>query len=234
MNRVGENIWTFDGGTVPFFSLPYSTRMTVVRLASGALWVHSPIKLDDALKVQVDALGEVKYLIAPNSLHHLFVDAWQQSYPDAQTFGTAGVQKKRQDLKFDGLLTSADDYPWNDEIGQLLFTGSPAMEECVFFHRPTRTLIVTDLVENFAPQAFKQWQRVIAKAVGVLAPNGKMPLDWRLSFMFGKTAARAHLETILAWQPARIIMAHGLIVEEDAVGFLRRSFSWLDLAKESA
>ncbi|GAK88043.1 hypothetical protein JCM19238_5653 [Vibrio ponticus] len=73
----------------------------------------------------------------------------------------------------------------------MLFTGSAVMQESVFFHQASRTLIVTDLIENFAPQHFSPLQRNIAKVVGILAPNGKMPLDWRLTFQFNKAEAKA-------------------------------------------
>lgn len=72
MKQLAENLWIFDGEAVPFFTLPYTTRMTVIRLNDGALWVHSPIKLTPELQALVEALGEVRYLIAPNHLHHLF------------------------------------------------------------------------------------------------------------------------------------------------------------------
>ncbi|SJN53673.1 hypothetical protein VR7878_00437 [Vibrio ruber DSM 16370] len=227
MKAIGENIWIFDGKAVPFLTLPYSTRMTIVRLADQSLWVHSPIELNPELKASVDTLGVVKYLIAPNQLHHLFISQWQSAYPEALSYGTEGVRHKRQDLTFNASLSAQADYPWADELDAVLFTGSQVMQECVFFHRPSETLIVTDLIENFSPKAFNWFQRLLAKLTGILAPTGKMPLDWRLSFLMGKATARTHLEKILNWEPRTIVMAHGVIVTENADQFLRRSFRWL-------
>ncbi|MDG2882033.1 hypothetical protein P7M59_29525, partial [Vibrio parahaemolyticus] len=116
---------------------------------------------------------------------------------------------------------------WNSEVEQELCSGSPLMEECVFYHRLSKTLIVTDLVENFSGQDFNYWQRVVAKGAGILAPNGKMPLDWRLSFMFSKQEARKHLNKLLSWKPNILVMAHGEIVLDNADEFLQRSFKWL-------
>lgn len=234
MKKIAENIWIFDGGSVPFYTLPYSTRMTVVRLSCGALWVHSPIKLEDELQKQVDDLGPIRYLIAPNKFHHLFLKDWQQRYPDAQVFGTKEVQDKRKDIAFNGVFTPQFESPWIKEIEQVLFTGSRGMEECIFFHKPSHTLIVTDLIENFSPESFSPFKRLLAKRAGILAPDGKMPLDWRLSFLFSKSEARAHMEKILSWQPQTIIMAHGLVVISEAESFLRRSFSWLNLSEPSS
>ncbi|CAM3144114.1 DUF4336 domain-containing protein [Vibrio mytili] len=227
MRKLADEIWIFDGEPVQFLGLPFSTRMTVVRLSSGDLWVHSPIKLSESITEQVNSLGRVKYLIAPNHLHHLFLAEWMTAYPDAEAYGTNEVMKKRRDITFDGSLNGSHGYPWGSDIEQELFSGSPLMEECVFFHNRSSTLIVTDLVENFSGQDFNYWQRFVAKGVGILAPNGKTPLDWRLSFMFGKEDARKHLSRLLSWNPQILIMAHGEIVNENADKFLKKSFKWL-------
>lgn len=227
MQQLATDIWIVEGPTVPFLGLPFSTRMTVVRLADDKLWVHSPIKLSESIGTELANLGEVSYLVAPNHLHHLFINEWLEAYPKAQAYGTDELIKKRSDIGFSASLNSAQQWPWAAEIEQVLFSGSPLMEECVFFHRSSATLIVTDLVENFSPSAFSFWQRSIAKLVGILAPNGKTPLDWRLSFIFRKAEAAQHFQQILAWQPQRLVMAHGQIIEQDTETFLARSFSWL-------
>lgn len=227
MEKLADNIWIVDGDTVQFLGLPFSTRMTVIRLADGALWIHSPIQFSAVMKTQIEELGRVKYLVAPNHLHHLFLAEWIAAFPDSKVYGTSEVIRKRNDISFEASLNKPLSCDWISEIDHELFSGSPLMEECVFFHRSSRTLIVTDLVENFSGQDFRMWQRVIAKGVGILAPHGKTPLDWRLSFMFGKDKARMHLKKMLSWQPRILVMAHGEIVKHDTPGFLIKSFSWL-------
>lgn len=227
MEKLAQNIWIFDGTSVQFLGLPFSTRMTIVKLSSGKLWVHSPIQLSESTKHQVDKLGEVVYLVAPNHLHHLFLPEWLCAYPNAQLFGTDEVIKKRKDISFDGTLNQSQNWPWSEDIEQELFSGSPLMEECVFYHKESKVLVVTDLIENFSGQDFNYWQKLVAKGVGILAPNGKMPLDWRLSFVFSKTDARQHLERLLEWDTKILVMAHGVIVRDNVIAFLKRAFKWL-------
>lgn len=231
MKQIAPNIWVFDGEAVNFHSFPFTTRMTVVILSDGGLWVHSPIKLDATLKEKIDALGPVKYIIAPNHLHHIFVDRWQANYPNARSFGTAEVIKKCQDLTFDEVLSENFKAPWLNDIEQLLFTGSPAMQECIFFHKASKVLIVTDLIENFPPNSFTFFKRQIAKLTGIIAPNGKMPIDWRFSFYPKRSEARRHIQKILSWHPQVIILSHGLIIEENAEAFIKRAFKWVKLPK---
>lgn len=229
----GSDLWVVEGETVSFYTLPYPTRMVIVRLEDGCLWIHSPIALDDSLQEQVDQLGQVTWLIAPNHLHHLFIEQWQQAYPSASSYGTPEVIAKRHDLHFDALLTHTVHPAWSQQLDQLLFTGSPAMAEAVFFHRQTRTLIVSDLIENLTPDSLPPLKRWLARAGGVVAPNGRMPLDWRLSFIGHRNEARQHLRRILAWQPEQLIMAHGEIIHSEARAFLEHSFRWLAPEKSS-
>ncbi|WP_020410579.1 DUF4336 domain-containing protein [Hahella ganghwensis] len=225
MQKLAENLWIFDGEPVTFLACPFTTRMTVIRLSDGSLWIHSPIKLGADLMQSLSALGQVRYLIAPNHLHHLYLDEWQQVFPKALTYGTDQVIKKRGDLNFNGSLDQEESWPWADEISQMMFTGSRLMQETVFFHLESRTLIVTDLIENFPKAHFNWWQRVLAKGVGILAPNGKTPLDWRLSF--NKKQAKIHFEKMKSWAPDKIVLAHGNIIENNGTEFLTRSFAWV-------
>ncbi|MCW8331536.1 DUF4336 domain-containing protein [Photobacterium sp. SDRW27] len=225
MKRLAKDLWIFDGETVSFYCCPFTTRMTVIRLHNGDLWLHSPITYSEELAARLAELGNVKYLVAPNHLHHLYLPEWIEHYPEASLSGTDEVIRKRDDLHFAHSLNAEQEWPWREEIDQLLVSGSTLMQECVFFHRPTRTLIVTDLIENFPPEHFTGWQRLLAKSAGILAPNGKTPLDWRLSFK--KAEVQEHIREVNNWQPDRIVMAHGDIVRQDASEFLQRSFRWV-------
>lgn len=225
--RAHHDCWVVDGPTVPYFRMPFPTRMTVLRLRGGALWVHSPIPCSDDLAEGLEALGPVRHLIAPNALHHLFLPEWRDRYPEALLWGTGEVIAKRDDLRFDGRLDEAVEAPWRDDVDVLLFRGSRVMEEAVFLHRATGTLLVADLIENFRPDTLNGWQRLVADAVGILAPRGRTPLDWRTTFLPGRRTARACLERMLAWEPRTLVMAHGEIVTHDVPGFLARSFRWL-------
>ena len=227
LTKLDEHIWIYNGSTVKFFAFPYSTRMTVIQLRDGDLWIHSPEKLNKALQDELNNLSKVRYLISPNKLHHLFLLEWICAYPDAERYAAPGLAQKRRDIVFTKELSNQPEKEWEAEIDQVIFQGSAAMEEVVFFHLSSRTLILTDLIENFEPAVFNWWQKPFARATGILAPNGKTPIDWRASFVFGKKKARAALDKMLQWQPANIVISHGECVFGNGKEFLERSFSWL-------
>ena len=229
LNLVGQNIWTFDGIKVKFYGFPFPTRMTIIRLKNNALWIHSPEKLNSELEQELSELGEVKYLISPNKLHHLFLPEWIERYPNALNYSAPGLAEKRKDIQFNATLSDKAENTWVNDIAQVVVRGSPVMEEVVFFHKPSSTLIVTDLIENFDPATLSGWQRAIGRMAGIVHPNGKTPIDWRVTFRFGsREKAREALNTMLSWNPTNIIVSHGICVFGNGAEFLNKSFKWLN------
>jgi hypothetical protein len=206
---------------------PYSTRMTVIQLSDGRLWIHSPERLNDELKEALKNIDEVGYLISPNKLHHLFLTEWISVYPNAKPYAAPGLIEKRPDITFSKELSGIPEKGWGTDIEQAIFQGSPAMEEMVFFHKSSKTLILTDLIENFDASVFTWWQKPIAWIGGILSPNGKTPLDWRLSFLLGKKRARVTYNKMLGWEPQNIILSHGKCIIGGGQDFLKKSFKWL-------
>ena len=228
LKEIDKNIWIYDGSTVSFYGFPFTTRMTVIKLSNGKLWIHSPEKIKEGLLEELKTIGEVKYLISPNKLHHLFSQEWVEIFPEAISYAAPGLVEKRPDIKFNVELSLQSERDWQTDIEQTIIQGSPAMEEVVFYHKSSKTLILTDAIENIQPSSLSLWTRIIAKIGGVLAPNGKMPLDWRLSFYLGnRDKARDSLKTILSWDIDNIILAHGECIIGNGHKFMEKSYSWL-------
>lgn len=227
LQAIGPNIWSVDRPPVRFYGMAFPTRMTIIRLDDGTLFIHSPERLDGPLQAAVETLGTVAHLISPNKLHHLFLHQWLAAYPQARSYAAPGLPEKRPDLRFDAMLGDEPPPAWAGRIDQLLFRGSPVMEEVVFFHRASATLILTDLIENFDPATLNLPQRWLARIGGVLASHGRTPSDWRFTFRFGSRAlARDCARRIVAWQPRQVVLAHGRCVFDDARGFVRGGLRW--------
>jgi len=233
--QITKDVWVIDGPIIGFqyagFKLPFSTRMTIIRLASGKLFVHSPIRLNDALKAAVDELGEVAYLIAPNTIHYAGVPDWQKAYPDAKAFCAPGVIKRAKSVgisvEFDAELADTPEPEWANDIEQVLVRGS-YLNEAVFFHTKSKTLILTDLIENFeAPKIKSPIWRFMVRLFGTMDPHGSMPRDMRLTFAGYKDGLRKAVETMIGWNPDYIVLAHGRCYAKNTVAELKRAFSWV-------
>lgn len=227
LREFGKELWLAEGPTVRFMGLfPYPTRMAVARLRDGTLWVWSPIALGDALCEAVEALGPVRHLVSPNALHHLFLGEWVERFPEARLHASPGLARKRHDLSFHAELGDAPDPAWAGEIDQVVFRGSPFLEEVVFFHRASRTALVCDLVQRFAPNQVTGVSGWIMRLWGLVGENGSTPREWRASF-WKRSAARAARRRCLDWNPERLVIAHGMCAAQNGRDVLERGLHWL-------
>jgi hypothetical protein len=223
--NVAPDLWVTERPfKLPYVRVEIGTRMTIIRLAKGGLLVHSPVKLDAELRRSIDALGETRAIIAPNKLHHLFVQDYIAAYPKARVYAAPGLPQKRPDLRFDDILSDTPQVEWRGQVEQHLFRGASPLNEVVFFHSATRTLILTDLAFNIptetarkSPLFYMLWD------VGHFGPHRFVRLrgirDWE--------AARNSVERILRWDFDRIILSHGDVLDEGGREHFAGAFAFL-------
>ncbi len=230
LEELGDSLWLAEGDVVSFFGFPYPTRSVVVRLAEDRLWVWSPIRLADDLRREIDRLGAVAHLVSPNRLHHLHLAEWRAAYPAAKLWGPQSTVRRFRKLAFAGALTDAPPPDWASDIDQAWFRGSFAMDEIVFFHRPSRTAIVADLIQTFDDAFLRRhwswWSRPLARLGGIAAADPGAPRDWRRSFL-DRAPARAARAKALSWECERVVIAHGAWARSGGQAFLRRALAWL-------
>ena len=224
---VAENLWVIDD----LMSLPLGVRMpiraTVVRLADGALWVHSPTPLTPELAADVEALGPVRDLIAPSRLHHRGLAPWAARFPQARLWAAPGLAAKRPDIPFAGVLGSGAPPPWAGEVAALPIAGAPTFGEVAFFHRASRSLLCADLVFNIRRPA--TW--MTAFTLTMMGTRGRFAMSraWR-RFARDRAALKQSIEQLLAWDFVRVIPAHGEVFDGDggdARAATRTALAWM-------
>lgn len=226
LEPFGAEIWIAPGAEVESLGFRYPTRMAVIRLTDGGLFIWSPVSLSPELRAAVDALGEVRFLVTPTALHYLALPEWKAAYPGAALYGAPGSRARAKQVAFDADL--GEDVPpgWAGQIDQAAMRGNRIATEIVFFHRASATLLFADLLQNFPPGWFSGWRALIARMDGMIGPAPRVPQKFRVAFS-DRRAARACLEKISAWPAERILMAHGDPVRADARPFLAGAFAWL-------
>ena len=224
IEAFGPDIWIVAGETVAVAGFRYP--MAIIRLPGGDLILWSPIALSDELRGEVDALGAVRYLAPPNSLHHIFLGEWRRAYPEAEVFAPPGLREKRKDIRFAGDFADGPIAAWAGEIDLAVIGGNVITTEVVFFHRRSRTTIFADLLQHFPPQWFEGWRAVVAKLDLMVNDAPSVPRKFRIAFT-NRRAAHSALQSILEWPTQKVIMAHGRPVIEDGQAFLRDAFAWL-------
>ncbi|HEU5066967.1 MAG TPA: DUF4336 domain-containing protein [Sphingomicrobium sp.] len=233
LKPVVDNVWIVDGPTIrfglPWPKMPFPTRMTVLRVSDGGLFIHSPTPLVPSLTTEIERIGEPRWIIGPNRIHYWWVPEWRGLFPDAEVYLAPGItEQAKERISFPSLPLDRDGgFPWDREIETLPIVGG-YMTEVVFFHRPSRTLILTDLIENFEPQklgsVLLRWLTWLGK---VQDPDGQMPRDMRLTFSKQKPQLRLAVERMIAWNPERIVIAHGRWYTCNGTQELHRAFRWL-------
>lgn len=211
-----DTIWIKEY-PIHYAGVDFNSRMTVVRLKNGGLFIHSPCEIDKAIKIALDRIGKVEFIVAPGSYHYLYVESAQRAFPDADTFICPGVERKRPEMEFDWFLSDRPDKRWECDFEQVLVRGNRLIWEVAFFHKHTRTLILVDLIENITDDtkgvdwALKLWWKLVFHMWNNPKPAPEYQMGWK-----DKYAASASLKRILHWDFERIIISHGDIIEKNA------------------
>jgi hypothetical protein len=201
--------------------------MTIIRIG-GDLLVHSPTPLTPELKREVEGIGRARWIIGPNRIHYWWIPEWHAAFPEAEVYLAPRIREQAgSHIDFGCHVLERDNgYPWDEEIATLPVEGS-YMTEVVFFHRRSRTLVLTDLIENFEPRKIRSWlMRILTRFGGVQDPEGAMPRDMRVSYR-DKARLKAAVDIMIGWNPERIILAHGRWYDRNGADELRRAFRWL-------
>ena len=230
---VGPDIGIVDG---PFeyltvggirLPLPFTTRMTAVRLSNGDLFLHSPIKFDERLATELQGVGRVRHLVSPNQFHYAHIGEWARAFPETITWASPHVRRRARarhvDVEFTRDLDAIAPEEWRSEIDQLLFPGG-YFKEFVFFHKASSTLILTDTIMNLELHKISEPWRTAAKLTGIYHPYGQIFFGMRLPMLFQRRKANAAIEMIHSWQPQRIVLSHGRCFDANADEVIRRVF----------
>ncbi len=232
MQRFAPNVWIVEGPVVSFFGVPFPTRMVAIQLSDGSAWIWSPIALTETLASQIiKFVGTVKYIVSPNYLHWLFLKEWQDRFPEAKVFAPPGLEKRQivKNIEFHATLTNETHFDFSTDIEHVIFEGG-AMDEVVFFHKPSQTVIFCDLIQRHYEDDQIGWQGWLMRADGVVGSMGGTPKEWSFLFWINGLLpkARKSLDVILKdWKPEGMIIAHGEMAPVGACVIIENCLSWI-------
>jgi len=194
-------------------------RMTVVRLKNGEVLLYSPTRYDDALHVELEELGPVKYIIAPNKVHYMFVADYIEKFPEAKLFLAPGLKERVSEFEKGSLLGGHPDEAWGEDLDQILTGGNSFLSEVVLFHKKSKILIVADLLLNFPPGYFDG--KLNSESLAALAtqffselPDKPMCSPEHSIYCTDVKAFESTCQKILAWEFECIVMSHGEILDD--------------------
>lgn len=228
---VAEGVHIVDSVMQTRLGVALPLRMTVLRLRDGSLLLHSPTQFSETLRREIEALGRVRHLVAPNVAHWVYLKAWQDAFPTATTWAAPGLraraQVRRSGIRLDHDLGGTAPAAWGGEIETVVLPGGLGFREVALLHQPTRTLLLTDLVLNLEEHSVPAPLRPLARRFGMMAPDGMPPPYLRAVIKLRRQAAADAASRLLAFRPERVVFAHGRWFQENGTAALRRSLRWL-------
>jgi Domain of unknown function (DUF4336) len=230
---IGPEIGIVDG---PFeyltvagvrLPLPFTTRMTVVRLSNGDLFLHSPIKFDETLASGLQQIGTIRHLVSPNQFHYAHIGEWSKAFPDAIPWASPRVRQRARARHIDVTFARDLDFnppeEWRQDIDQALFPGG-YFKEFIFFHKKSKTLVLTDTIINIELDKMTEPWRTATKLSGMYYPRGQIFFGMRLPLWLQQRKARAAFAKIRAWRPERVVLSHGRCFEAHGNEVVERIF----------
>jgi hypothetical protein len=223
LQSLAPDLWEVDA-PLSVMGMALGHRMTVARLRDGSLWLHSPVAHSPEIVAALAPFGSIRHLVAPNCIHDTYLEGWFAACPTARFHGAPHFARFRPDLKFTDTLSNTPDPAWAATFDQHVIRGMPRLNEVAFLHRPSRTLVVTDLVFNLGPE-MPFLSRVLLRLNDC---DCKFAVSRLLKTTIkDRAAVRKSIDHLLAWDFDRIVMSHGRNVETDGREMLREAFQFL-------
>lgn len=245
---VTPNITTLSVPFSRFGLIKIGGRGTLVKLQTGNVAVFSPVALTPAVKSKVKSIGPIKYIVAPDIEHHIFLTPWAAEYPEAEVIGVEGLPEKREGnpdtkgTKFHHIFSSKNKLdmrisPEFDEEFAYEYFHSHTNKELVFLHKPSRTLIEADVLFNLP--ATEQYSKagvdprsgIFTKLFASLM-NTKGDLVWQKRFLWYAAAGKDRAgfaesaKRIRQWDYDRIIPCHGDVIETGGKSIMEQATAW--------
>jgi len=231
LKNISNDLWVAEQAQ-KYNGLEVGTRMTVIRLKDHRLMLISPICLNHELTSELNKLGVVSFIIAPNLMHHLYLEACVRAYPSAKVYVASGLEEKYKDLAKIHVLEQTAPKEWEGCVELHYFHGFAVMElkgarlinEVVFFHKASQTLVLTDTAYNIGSNS-----TFLTKLVTFLLGSYKKlgpTLAEKLASK-DKEALLASYQKIMKWPFQKVIMAHGEIVESGGKAKFTKGYHWL-------
>lgn len=224
LRSLAPDLWEVHHRDFVVGPLRIGTRTTVLRLDDGGVLLHAPGPLDPSTCAAIGEIGPVRYLVAPNLEHHLFLPAAREAFPEAEVVAVAGLAARHPSLRVDHVLDGALPSALAGQLAVRRLDGAPKLDEHVLYHAASRTLVGADLAFNLhGSTGFTRF------AMWLNGANDRLCVTRlaRAAFIADARAAAASVRAMTeAWDIGRIVVAHGEVFEGDGNAALREAWAF--------
>lgn len=226
LREIGDRLWCAEApGRAHGVEL--GERMAVVKLDGDGLLLVGPIAPTHALRTALDRIGTVRHLCVPNLQCFEHVNRWASAYPHAERWAPSLVGASAQDPKLAPLSVLRDEGPgppWRSELDFRHVDGLPSLDEVVFYHGASRSLVVTDVAVSIPRRLSLLARAYLRLSLGGLALGPTRDTRWLVT---NRAALNRSIQRVLEWPFERIVVRRGDLLERGGRPSLRRAYRWL-------
>ena len=213
--QLAENLWML-AYPLKMLGADLHRNVTLIRLRSGKLVIHSTAAFSPEDVSAIHALGEPGWLLDGILRHDTFASEGRLAFPAIPYLAPDGFSEV---VGFATTPIVPAPIEWNGELLALEIQGAPEARDTALLHVPSRTLILTELVFNFGGDEPIWTELLLRVAVGEAHhPGMSRPVKAGVK---DQAAFRSSLATILGWDFDRVIVGHGEVIEHDGKAKLR-------------
>ncbi len=217
MKPIADNLWLLQF-PLSVLGTAHGRNVTIIRLQSGKLIVHSMAPFSAADLAAIQSAGIPAWLVEGMLLHDTYAQEGRTAFSGLPFLGPPGFSEV---VKFPTLPLLPAPTEWAGEVEVFSIEGAPMLKEHAFLHVPTRTLIVADLVFNFSEHE-RGWNRFFHRHIAGFKRYPGMSRIFKLCIK-DRAAFRASMATILQQDFDRIIVGHGNVIGKDGKALLHRA-----------
>lgn len=224
LQPVAEDLWIM---TFPLKMMGADLRrtVTIIRLRSGKLVIHSTAHFLPGDIEEIRALGEPGWLLDGVLRHDTFAKEGREAFPGIPYLAPEGFSKAAGVATLPIVPAPPE---WAGELSALEIQGAPEARDTALLHSPSRTLILTELLFNFDSHEPVWTEILLFAAVGAdHHPGMSRPFRWGIT---DEAAFKESMATLLSWDFDRVIVGHGDVIESGGKAKLRKALEHAGLA----
>ncbi|THH01294.1 hypothetical protein EW026_g1390 [Hermanssonia centrifuga] len=194
IREVTKGVWTFSRPFTLFNRLAVGGRSTAIKLDNGKVWILASTPLTEQTREKLQELGDVRYIVAGNHFHNIFLKDYKIAYPSAIVIGPEELneKKKHEGWQLDSIFSVVEPRPkldFEDEIEHCFFSGYKN-KDTAYYHRASKTVVAADLLFNLPSTE----QYALAKSPAPYLPfiSSFSPYGWIMQvFVWSKEVDKA-------------------------------------------
>lgn len=224
MRELGPNLRLLSY-PLNLFGMKVGRNVTLFRLRSGKLVIHSTAPFTEADVTAIREFGEPGWLLDATNFHDTLARPGVAAYPDLPYLVPEGFPLAGK-LKTHPLEEVPSE--WKGELKVIKIDGMPSINEHAFYHPESKTLVIADLLFNLPDSVGAFTLGFLGLISGIKKHPGNSRM-FRLAIK-NREAFERSLQRLLALDFEQIIVAHGEPITDDAKETLARVFRDLGYA----